>query len=525
LTYLASIAIIKESVLMANKRALLSVSDKSGLLQFAQRLHQAGVALIASGGTARTLADAGLPVAAVEDLTGFPEILGGRVKTLHPAIHGGILARRTPEHLAELEHHGLAPIDLVVANLYPFQQTVAQPDVTEAEAVEQIDIGGVALLRAAAKNFESVAVVCDPADYARVAAAVEGDGLAPDLRRQLALKAFRHTADYDTAISAYLDASPDEGAQAALPARMQVNLEQVQIMRYGENPHQQGGYYRYAGEEAVFEQLHGKEMSYNNWLDLDGSWLAAQDFEAPTVAIIKHSNPCGLASGDTLVEAYEKALASDPVSAFGSIISVNRTLDVATAKKLGDLFVEIIAAADYDPEALEILKRKKNLRILRATGMHSQPLSLRSVYGGVLVQELDTSQADMDPANWQIVSKAQPTAQQLADLAFAWRTCRHVKSNAIVYVQDRATVGVGAGQMSRVDSVMLAAHKAGEKAVGAVMASDAFFPFADGIEAAANYGIAAVVQPGGSIRDEEIIAAVDRLGLIMCLTGVRHFRH
>jgi phosphoribosylaminoimidazolecarboxamide formyltransferase / IMP cyclohydrolase len=525
LTYLASIAITKESVLMANKRALLSVSDKSGLLEFAQRLHQAGVALIASGGTARTLADAGLPVAAVEDLTGFPEILGGRVKTLHPAIHGGILARRTPEHLAELEHHGLAPIDLVVANLYPFQQTVAQPDVTEAEAVEQIDIGGVALLRAAAKNFESVAVVCDPADYERVATAVEGDGLTADLRRQLALKAFRHTADYDTAISAYLSASQDEGAQAALPVRLQVNLEQVQIMRYGENPHQQGGYYRYAGEEAVFAQLHGKEMSYNNWLDLDGSWLAAQDFEEPTVAIIKHSNPCGLASGDTLVEAYEKALASDPVSAFGSIISVNRTLDVATAKKMGDLFVEIIAAADYDPEALEILKRKKNLRILRATGMHSQPLSLRSVYGGVLVQELDTSQADMDPANWQIVSKAQPTAEQLADLAFAWRTCRHVKSNAIVYVKDRATVGVGAGQMSRVDSVMLAAHKAGEKAVGAVMASDAFFPFADGIEAAAKYGIAAVVQPGGSIRDEEIITAVDRLGLVLCLTGVRHFRH
>jgi phosphoribosylaminoimidazolecarboxamide formyltransferase / IMP cyclohydrolase len=510
---------------MANKRALLSVSDKSGLLPFAERLHRSGVELVASGGTARTLANAGLPVAAVEDLTGFPEILGGRVKTLHPAIHGGILARRTPEHLAELESHGLAPIDLVVVNLYPFQQTVAQPGVTGAEAVEQIDIGGVALLRAAAKNFESVAVICDPTDYESVAAAVEGDDLDLELRRRLALKAFRHTAGYDTAIAAYLGTSQGESAQTTLPARLQVNLEQVQIMRYGENPHQQGGYYRYAGEAAAFEQLHGKEMSYNNWLDLDGSWLAAQDFNEPTVAIIKHSNPCGLASGDTLVEAYEKALASDPVSAFGSIISVNRTLDVATVQKMGNLFVEIIAAADYDPGALEILKRKKNLRILRATGPRAEPLSLRSVYGGVLVQEVDTSQADMDPANWRVVSQAQPSAEQLADLAFAWRTCRHVKSNAIVYVKDRATVGVGAGQMSRVDSVMLAGHKAGEKAVGAVMASDAFFPFADGIEAAARYGISAVVQPGGSVRDDEVIAAVDRLGLVMCLTGVRHFRH
>ena len=510
---------------MSQKRALLSVSDKTGLIDFARRLHNAGVQLIASGGSARTLAAEGLPVTAVEELTGFPEILGGRVKTLHPAVHGGILARRTEAHLAELKDHGLAPIDLVVVNLYPFQQTVAQSNVSEADAIEQIDIGGVALLRAAAKNFESVAVVCNPEDYDTVATAVESDTLALSLRRELALKAFRHTAEYDTAIAAYLTTQVTQPASPALPVTLQVTLEQAQVMRYGENPHQQGGYYRYAGDAPAFEQLHGKEMSYNNWLDLDGSWLAAQDFPEPTVAIIKHSNPCGLASAATLAEAYTKALASDPVSAFGGIISVNRPLDLATAEQIGDLFVEIVAAPSYEADALKFLQRKKNLRILLATGQTERPLSLRSVYGGVLVQELDTSTADMDPSNWQIVSKAQPSAAQLADLVFAWRVCRHVKSNAIVYVQDQATVGVGAGQMSRVDSVMMAGHKAGDRAQGAVMASDAFFPFADGIEAAAKYGIAAVVQPGGSVRDEEVIAAVDQLGLVMALTGVRHFRH
>ena len=510
---------------MSQKRALLSVSDKTGLIDFARRLHNAGVQLIASGGSARALAAEGLPVTAVEELTGFPEILGGRVKTLHPAVHGGILARRTEAHLAELKNHGLAPIDLVVVNLYPFQQTVAQPNVSEADAIEQIDIGGVALLRAAAKNFESVAVVCNPDDYDAVATAVESDTLALSLRRELALKAFRHTAEYDTAIAAYLTTQVTPAASPALPVTLQVTLEQAQVMRYGENPHQQGGYYRYAGDAPAFEQVHGKEMSYNNWLDLDGSWLAAQDFPEPTVAIIKHSNPCGLASAATLAEAYTKALASDPVSAFGGIISVNRPLDLATAEQIGDLFVEIVAAPSYEADALKFLQRKKNLRILLATGQPERPLSLRSVYGGVLVQELDTSTADMDPSNWQIVSKAQPSAAQLADLVFAWRVCRHVKSNAIVYVQAQATVGVGAGQMSRVDSVMMAGHKAGDRAQGAVMASDAFFPFADGIEAAAKYGIAAVVQPGGSVRDEEVIAAVDKLGLVMAFTGVRHFRH
>lgn len=510
---------------MTTTRALLSVSNKQGLVDFATRLHAAGVELVASGGTARALTEAGLPVLAVEDLTGFPEILGGRVKTLHPAVHGGILARRIPSHLEELARHKIPTIDLVVVNLYPFQATVAQANVTLATAIEEIDIGGVALLRAAAKNHEAVAVVCDPADYDEVAAAFAAGGPSTMLRKRLALKAFRHTAAYDSAIAAYLADQIAPGEEAAVPAQLLLDLVRVQLNRYGENPHQQGALYAYAGETAPFAVLHGKEMSYNNWLDLDGAWQAAQDFPQPTVAIIKHGNPCGLASAETLVEAYHKALASDPVSAFGGIIAVNRTLDEETVKAMASLFVEVIAAPGYAPEALDALLKKKNLRVVQPTGTSLRPLSLRSIYGGVLVQEIDNSQADMDPAQWRVVSRALPSKAQLADLAFAWRTARWVKSNAIVFAKGQATVGVGAGQMSRVDSVMLAAHKAGERAQGAVMASDAFFPFADGIEEAAKYGITAVVQPGGSVRDDEVIAAADRLGLVMVFTGTRHFRH
>ena len=516
---------------MAAFRALISVSDKSGLVDFAQRLVAAGGEIIASGGTARKLADAGVPVLQVEDVTGFPEILGGRVKTLHPAIHGGILARRTTQHLDELATHGIRPLDLVVVNLYPFQATVAQPNVSVATAVEEIDIGGVALLRAAAKNHESVTVVCNPDDYSMVADAFANGGTGAHLRRVLAVKAFRHTAEYDSAIAGYLaEQVTDAGALAessvaALPAELHIDLVRLQLNRYGENPHQQGGLYGYAGEAAAFEVLHGKEMSYNNWLDLDSAWSAAQDFSAPTVAIIKHGNPCGLASAGTLAEAYAKAYASDPVSAFGGILAVNRQLDLATAELAGDLFLEVIAAPAYAAGALVLLQRKKNVRILLHSGTAVRPLSLRSIVGGVLVQDVDRSQADMDPSTWQIVSQRPPTAQQLADLAFAWRVARHVKSNAIVYAKDEATVGVGAGQMSRVDAVMMAGHKAGERSRGAVMASDAFFPFADGIEAAAKHGITAVVQPGGSLRDAEVIAAVDQLGLTMVFTGARHFRH
>jgi len=509
-------------------RALLSVSDKSGLVEFARQLHNAGGELIASGGTARTLVQGGIPVTEVEQVTGSPEILGGRVKTLHPAIHGGILARRTPEHLEELAVHGIGTIDLVVVNLYPFQATVAKPGVTLEAAIEEIDIGGVALLRAAAKNHESVTVVCDPADYDAVAQEFTQGGTSVETRQRLALAAFRHTAAYDAAISGWLatqfETAP-RGNTAALPDNLDIDLTMIQRNRYGENPHQQGALYGFAGEAPAFEVLHGKEMSYNNWLDLDGAWQAAQDFPDPTVAIIKHGNPCGLASADTLAEAYAKAFASDPVSAFGGIVAVNRALDLDLARALGDIFLEVVAAPAYEDEALAVLKNKKNLRLLRFTGAPDHPLSLRTIVGGVLVQEVDRSQEDMNPSSWQVVSQMQPTPEQLADLAFAWRTARHVKSNAIVYVKDRATVGVGAGQMSRVDSVMMAGVKAGERAAGAVMASDAFFPFADGIEAATKYGIVAVVQPGGSIRDAEVIEAVDKMGLVMLFTGTRHFRH
>ncbi len=506
---------------MAHLRALFSVSDKRGLVELAQGLHAAGVELIASGGTAAALRQAGLPALDVSDLTGFPEILGGRVKTLHPAVHGGILARGTAEHLAELAEHGLAPIDLVICNLYPFSQTVARPDVTLAEAIEQIDIGGVTLLRAAAKNQERVLVLCDPADYAAALAAVQAGAVDDTLRRSLALKAFQHTASYDAAIASYLAgvAEPDN----PFPATLTTAYTRADTLRYGENPHQAAALYLPAGQPLPFEQLGGKEMSYNNWLDMDAAWGLAQEFAAPTVCIIKHTNPCGVASAGSLVEAYPRALASDPVSAFGGIIAVNRSADLALAEAMADLFVEVVIAPDYEADALERFQRKKNLRILRPAALVASGLALRTIEGGLLAQSPD---AQIEPAAaWQAVTQRQPTAAELADLDFAWRVAKHTKSNAIVFVKDQATVGVGAGQMSRVDSVYLAARRAGQRAVGSVMASDAFFPFADGVEVAAEFGITAVVQPGGSLRDAEVIAACDKFGLAMCFTGARHFRH
>jgi len=506
---------------MAHLRALFSVSDKRGLVELAQGLHAAGVELIASGGTAAALRQAGLPALDVSDLTGFPEILGGRVKTLHPAVHGGILARGTAEHLAELAEHGLAPIDLVICNLYPFSQTVARPDVTLAEAIEQIDIGGVTLLRAAAKNQERVLVLCDPADYAAALAAVQAGAVDDTLRRSLALKAFQHTASYDAAIASYLAgvAEPDN----PFPATLTTAYTRADTLRYGENPHQAAALYLPAGQPLPFEQLGGKEMSYNNWLDMDAAWGLAQEFAAPTVCIIKHTNPCGVASAGSLVEAYPRALASDPVSAFGGIIAVNRSADLALAEAMADLFVEVVIAPDYEADALERFQRKKNLRILRPAALVASGLALRTIEGGLLAQSPD---AQIEPAAaWQAVTQRQPTAAELADLDFAWRVAKHTKSNAIVFVKDQATVGVGAGQMSRVDSVYLAARRAGARAAGSVMASDAFFPFADGVEVAAEFGITAVVQPGGSLRDAEVIAACDKFGLAMCFTGARHFRH
>jgi len=520
---------------MPIRRALLSVSDKTGLVEFAQGLADLGVELVSTGGTARALREAGLAVQAVEEVTGFPEILDGRVKTLHPAIHGGILARREPTHLAELAAHGIASIDLVAVNLYPFAQTIARPDVTLAEAVEQIDIGGVALLRAAAKNFAAVTVLCDPADYPLVLAELRQRGnVSLPTRQRLALKAFRHTAGYDAAIANYLTSQFE--ADEPFPAELLLRLWRVQNLRYGENPHQQAALYGLAPEATPLggRLLQGKPLSYNNLLDLDAAWRAVSDFSAPTVVIVKHNNPCGVASADTLAEAFPQALASDPVSAFGSVIAVNRPFDEATAQALGELFVEAIAAPGFTADARALLARRARCRLLEIDLSEERgerrdlpplpsPLSplrweLRSVRQGVLLQEPDV----LGEEEWRVVSGRQPTAEERESLEFAWRVVRHVRSNAIVLARGKATVGVGAGQMSRVDAVRLAVIKAGERAAGAVLASDAFFPFPDGVEEA---GVTAIVQPGGSVRDDQVIAAADAAGMAMLFTGRRHFRH
>jgi len=526
------------------RRAILSVYDKTGLVEFARGLAELGFELVASGGTARALSAAGLPVTAVEQVTGHPEILGGRVKTLHPAIHGGILARRTPEHLAELASHGIAPVDLVVCNLYPFAATVAKPGVTEAEAVEEIDIGGVTLLRAAAKNFESVTVVCDPADYDAVLREVKAGAeakaaplnLSLNLKLNLALKAFRHTAAYDAAIATWL-AGRAETADP-LPATLNLAAERVQTLRYGENPHQQAALYRWVGTPPAFQQLQGKELSYNNLVDLEAAWAMPQEFSAPAVAIIKHTNPSGLAAAGTLVEAYRLAFACDPVSAYGSIIAANGVVDLPFVQEFGKLFVEALAAPGYTDDALAWLAdHKKNCRVMLArrgdlsrsdpqtTGeaVTTNRLVLRSVAGGLLAQTPDDR--GVDEATWQVVTRRPPTEVERRSLAFAWLAVKHVKSNAIVFVQGTATVGVGAGQMNRVDAVYLAARRAGERARGAVLGSDAFIPFEDSVEAAAAAGVTAIIQPGGSLRDAEAIAAADRAGLAMVFTGERHFRH
>lgn len=507
-----------------NKRAILSVWDKTGLIELAEGLVELGYELVASGGSARSLAERGLPVTQVDDVTGHPEILGGRVKTLHPAIHGGILARGTEQHLAELAAHGIGAVDLVVCNLYPFQRTVADPAVSELDAIEQIDIGGVTLLRAAAKNYERVAVVCEPAGYGGLLAALRSGTFGLDDRRALALAAFRHTAEYDVAISTWL-AGKVEG-ELALPSVLTLQAHKVQTLRYGENSHQEGALYRFAGEAAAFEQVGGdKELSYNNLADLEAAWLMPAEFERPAVAIIKHANPSGLAVADDPIAAFELALRCDPISAFGGIIASNRQIDGAFVDNLGKLFVEVIAAPSFTEEALALLaRRKKGCRIMRFTGQVQAPRRVvREVHGGLLVQTADD--APIAPESWQVVSDRQPTAAELRDLRFAWIACKHVRSNAIVFAKDEATVGVGAGQMNRADSVRIAGWRAGELAAGAVMASDAFFPFADGIEAAVAYGITAVIQPGGSIRDDEVIAKVNELGLAMVVTGRRHFRH
>ena len=508
-------------------RALISVYDKTGVVEFARRVADAGYELVSTGGTHRTLTgEGGLNVRQVAEVTGSPEILEGRVKTLHPAIHGGLLARRdSPEQMQELATHGIGAIDLVAVNLYPFVATVARPGVTLEDALENIDIGGPTMLRAAAKNFPSVTVVVDPADYDWVADKLAGDGLTPDDRRGLAAKAFRHVSEYDAAVTAYLDAAP--GADDALPARLSITLDKVVGLRYGENPHQAGALYAPAGAPLVglagAAQLHGRELSYNNLMDADAAWRTVSDFAEPTVAVVKHNNPCGLASRDRIAAAYRLAYEGDPVSAFGGIVGFNRVVDAAAARAMEPVFYEVVIAPGYDDDALEILRAKPNLRILSAGAAAGAALDVRPIAGGMLVQAADDIAEN--PADWRTVTRREPSAAEGQDLAFAWKAAKQIKSNAIVFARERALVGMGAGQPNRVVSVHLSQRIAGGKAQGAVLASDAFFPFADNIELAAEAGIAAIVQPGGSVRDAEVIAAADQAGLAMVFTGVRHFRH
>jgi len=509
---------------MRVERALLSVHDKSGLLDFARALCESGVEIIASGGTARVLREAGLAVVEVSDLTGFPEVLGGRVKTLHPAIHAGILAKPSADHQAELAGLGLKPIDLVVVNLYPFAQTIARPDATLDEIVEQIDIGGVALLRAAAKNFARVGVLVDPADYARALSELSGKGeLSEGTRRLLAYKAFAHTARYDSTISRYLYDAGFAGCD--LPQAISFSFEKLQDMRYGENPHQRAALYTEVGATYGVPQakvLQGRTLSFNNILDAEAAWGVSADFEEPAVAIIKHSNPCGTAVAGDAVSAFRAALAGDPISAFGGIISVNCQVTAEFVRAWGDLFVEVVLAPSYSDEALALLAKRQNLRVLVMPETDRKPAyDLRKILGGGMLYTPDYG----DIEKLEVVTKRQPTDEEMKSLRFAYKVAKHVKSNAIVLARGTATVGVGAGQMSRVDSTWLAARKAGERAKGSVLASDAMFPFADGIEEAANAGATAIIQPGGSIRDAEVIEAADRHNLAMVFTGMRHFLH
>ncbi len=521
-------------------RAIISVANRAGLTDFARELQAQDVAIFSTSGTLKTLEEAGIQAGAVGELTQFPEILDGRVKTLHPAIFGGILARRDlPRHTEELQQHNIELIDIVAVNLYPFSETVARPDVTLAEAVEQIDIGGVSLVRAAAKNFQDVIVLVRPEDYMPVMQEWREQGeVSLETRRRLAITAFQHTACYDSTIADYLRGTGEE----RFPQELTLSLERIQHLRYGENPHQQAAFYRWSRTTenvalptvAGAEVLHGKELSYNNLLDLDAALTAVQGFTAPTIAIIKHTNPCGLACDDVLAEAYKKAHAGDAVSAYGGIIGSNRAIDEAAANEISQLFYEAIIAPEFTPEALAILRKKKNLRLL-ATHRPIEPklvktqllslnsLDARSVAGGLLLQTPDfVGEGEID---YRVVTEREPTLEEVTDLMFAWKVVRCVKSNAIVLARKLMVVGIGAGQMNRVTSVQLAVEKAAERARGSALASDAYFPFPDGVEAAAKAGVTAIIQPGGSIRDEETIRMANRYAVAMIFTGKRHFRH
>jgi phosphoribosylaminoimidazolecarboxamide formyltransferase / IMP cyclohydrolase len=508
-------------------RALLSVSDKTGLLDFARGLQGLGWELISTGGTARALREAGITVQDVSDVTQFPEMLDGRVKTLHPAIHGGLLARRdVPEHMTAIADHGITPIDLVAVNLYPFVETASRKGVTPDDVIEQIDIGGPSMLRSAAKNFAAVATVVDPADYALVLARLTSKNDDAEFRRSLAAKVFEYTAAYDAAIAAWFASQRND----AFPDRMCVPLEKAQVLRYGENPGQAAAFYveRKGAGLAGLVQRGGKELSFNNLLDLEGALLATDSFgEEVCCAIVKHTTPCGLATGATALEAYQKALACDPLSAFGSVISFSTPVDAAAAEAVSSLFVECVVAPSFADGALEILGRKKNLRVLEGRARWApNALDYKRVRGGLLVQQRPP--AVIDDKSWTVVTKRTPTSGELTDLLFAWRAVASVKSNAIVLARDGATIGIGAGQMSRVDAAFIAVHKAtvaGHVTTGSALGSDAFFPFRDGVDQAAEAGVRAIVQPGGSVRDAEVIAAADEHDIAMVFTGVRLFRH
>lgn len=513
---------------MAVKRALISVSNKAGVVEFARGLVEMGAEVVSTGGTAKTLREAGVPVTYISDVTGFPEILDGRVKTLHPNVHGGILALRNEDHLGQLAKHNITPIDLVAVNLYPFRETVARPGVTLAEAIENIDIGGPSMVRSSAKNYQNVLVIVNPKRYGEVLEALRSGEVSGDLKLSLAREAFAHTASYDAAITAYLEGL---GAGAEMfPPTWNLSVKRVQTLRYGENPHQKAAFYRDPSitgpcvGNAV--QLSGKELSYNNILDLNSAFEIVREFSEPAAVIIKHNNPCGCACSPELADAYKKAFEADPVSAFGGIVAFNRVVDAATAEEMAKIFLEAVIAPDYQPDALAILKGKAGLRVLRTgelTGQTNDRLEIRKVNGGLLVQETDREVLRLPEL--KVVTKRQPTEEEMEELIFAMTVVKHVKSNAIVVTKGRQLIGVGAGQMNRVGSARIAFEQAGAKARGAVLGSDAFFPFSDTLHEAAKAGITAIIQPGGSVRDEESIKAADEYGMAMVFTGMRHFKH
>ncbi len=517
-------------------RALLSVYDKTGIVAFARGLQSQGVELLSSGGTSALLKKEGVSTKEVSSYTGSPEILGGRVKTLHPMIHGGILAKRDkPDHQQDMAKVGISPIDLVVVNLYPFQATISKPSFTHEEALENIDIGGPTLIRAAAKNYKDVIVVVDPTDYPMILDAISKGEISEQTRLTLARKAFHHTADYDRVISSYLDCrGGDEKPEETFPAVLTINYQKVKTLRYGENPHQKAAFYKEAetpGDGSVgggwgdAKILWGKEMSYNNFLDTDSALSLASEFKEPVAVIVKHNNPCGVATGKSLLESYQKAKATDPASAFGGVAAFNQPITEELAAEIITTFMEVVAAPGVSPEALTLLQKKKDLRVLTIEHFTKGGLDFRKIAGGLLVQEANLLTDAANPNARKVVTRRVPTPEENEAMAFAWKVCKHIKSNAIVLAHPGQIVGIGAGQMSRIDSVQIALMKAKTPVAGTVMASDAFFPFRDGIDAAGKAGISAIIQPGGSIRDPEVIQAADEHNMAMVFTGIRHFRH